>query len=101
MARRLVERGVRMVQVFYGSGSKWDDHGNIDGHRGAKSSDRAVAGLLRDLKARDCSTIPSCCGAVSSAARRCPKERVVAIPITMASALAGRGARRHGVWSHG
>ncbi|HCU87358.1 MAG TPA: DUF1501 domain-containing protein, partial [Verrucomicrobiales bacterium] len=45
---------VRMVQVFYGSGQPWDDHGNIEnGHRGkAKSSDRAVAGLLRDLKAR-------------------------------------------------
>lgn len=54
VARRLVERGVRMVQVFYGSGQPWDDHGNIEnGHRGkAKSSDRAVAGLLRDLKAR-------------------------------------------------
>jgi uncharacterized protein (DUF1501 family) len=54
VARRLVERGVRMVQVYYGSGQPWDDHGNIEnGHRGkAKSSDQAVAGLLRDLKSR-------------------------------------------------
>jgi hypothetical protein len=53
-ARRLVERGVRMVQVFYGSGQPWDDHGDIEkGHRNkAKDSDKAVAALLRDLKAR-------------------------------------------------
>jgi hypothetical protein len=53
-ARRLVERGVRMVQVFYGSGQPWDDHGNIEnGHRGkAKDSDVAIAALLKDLKQR-------------------------------------------------
>jgi hypothetical protein len=53
-ARRLVERGVRMVQVFYGSGQPWDDHGEIEkGHRAkAKDSDRPVAALLRDLKAK-------------------------------------------------
>jgi hypothetical protein len=51
-ARRLVERGVRMVQVFYGAGQPWDDHGDIEkGHRGkAKDSDKAIAALLRDLK---------------------------------------------------
>ncbi|VTS02999.1 sulfatase : Uncharacterized protein OS=Pirellula staleyi (strain ATCC 27377 / DSM 6068 / ICPB 4128) GN=Psta_3494 PE=4 SV=1: DUF1501 [Gemmata massiliana] len=51
-ARRLVERGVRMVQVFYGSGQPWDDHGEVEkGHRAkAKDSDKAVAALLRDLK---------------------------------------------------
>ena len=51
-ARRLVERGVRMVQVFYGNGQPWDDHGNIEtGHRNkAKDSDKAIAALLRDLK---------------------------------------------------
>ncbi|WP_149112622.1 DUF1501 domain-containing protein [Limnoglobus roseus] len=51
-ARRLVERGVRMVQVFYGSGQPWDDHGDIEkGHRTkAADSDKAVAALLRDLK---------------------------------------------------
>jgi hypothetical protein len=51
-ARRLVERGVRMVQVFYGAGQPWDDHGEIEkGHRAkAKDSDRAIAALLRDLK---------------------------------------------------
>ena len=53
-ARRLVERGVRMVQVYYGNGQPWDDHGNIEkGHRDkGQKSDQAIAGLLRDLKAR-------------------------------------------------
>lgn len=53
VARRLVERGVRTVQVFFGSGQPWDDHGNIEtGHRSkAKESDQAIAALLRDLKA--------------------------------------------------
>jgi Protein of unknown function (DUF1501) len=51
-ARRLVERGVRTVQVFYGNGQPWDDHGEIEkGHRNkAKDSDKAIAALLRDLK---------------------------------------------------
>jgi uncharacterized protein (DUF1501 family) len=53
-ARRLVERGVRMVQVFYGSGQPWDDHGDLEkGHRAkAKDSDKAIAALLKDLKAK-------------------------------------------------
>ena len=53
-ARRLVERGVRMVQVYFGGGQPWDDHGNIEnGHRTkGQQSDQAVAGLLRDLKSR-------------------------------------------------
>jgi hypothetical protein len=53
-ARRLVERGVRMVQVFYGNGQPWDDHSDVEkGHRAkAKDSDKAIAALLRDLKGR-------------------------------------------------
>jgi hypothetical protein len=52
-ARRLVERGVRVVQVFYGNGQPWDDHGDIMGHAAkAKDSDQAIAALLKDLKAR-------------------------------------------------
>ena len=54
VARRLVERGVRMVQVFYGGGQPWDDHGNIEsGHRSkGLASDKPIAALLRDLKSR-------------------------------------------------
>ena len=52
-ARRLVESGVRMVQVYYGNGQPWDDHENISSHADkAKNSDQAIAALLKDLKAR-------------------------------------------------
>jgi hypothetical protein len=53
VARRLVERGVRVVQVFYGKDQPWDDHGDILAHADkARLSDQPVAALLRDLKAR-------------------------------------------------
>jgi uncharacterized protein (DUF1501 family) len=57
MARRLVERGVRFVQIFTGSGGAddWDAaHATNDRtHREmARRVDRPMAGLLRDLKAR-------------------------------------------------
>jgi hypothetical protein len=52
MARRLVQRGVRMVQIYYGDGQPWDDHGDIANHRNhAGKSDRPIAALLQDLKA--------------------------------------------------
>ncbi len=53
VSRRLVERGVRMVQLYYGNGQPWDDHGDITNHADhAKKSDQAIAALLRDLKSR-------------------------------------------------
>jgi len=53
IARRLVERGVRMVQLYYGAGQPWDAHGDIMDHkRDALKSDQAIAGLLQDLKSR-------------------------------------------------
>jgi hypothetical protein len=53
LARRLVERGVRMVQVYYGNGQPWDNHDDILVHRKlAAKTDRPVAALLRDLKRR-------------------------------------------------
>jgi uncharacterized protein (DUF1501 family) len=53
IARRLAERGVRMTQIYYGNGQPWDDHGDISNHRNhAKKSDRPIAALLKDLKAR-------------------------------------------------
>jgi hypothetical protein len=52
-ARRLVERGVRMVQVFYGNGQPWDDHDNIADHaKKAQAVDQPIAALIKDLKAR-------------------------------------------------
>lgn len=54
LARRLVERGVRFVQLYSGSGSKWDAHSGIESNhsRLCKSVDKPVAGLLKDLKRR-------------------------------------------------
>jgi hypothetical protein len=54
LARRLVERGVRAVQIYSGAGQPWDTHDNNDGqHRNlAAGTDRAIAGLLQDLKSR-------------------------------------------------
>lgn len=51
-ARRLVERGVRMVQLYYGNGQPWDSHDDIQEHRKhAKNCDQPIAALLSDLKA--------------------------------------------------
>jgi hypothetical protein len=53
IARRLAERGVRITQVYYGKDQPWDDHQDITKHRDhARKSDRPVAALLKDLKAR-------------------------------------------------
>jgi hypothetical protein len=54
MARRLVERGVRFVECYSGSGSGWDGHTEIVANhdKWCKASDKPVAGLLADLKAR-------------------------------------------------
>jgi hypothetical protein len=52
IARRLIERGVRVVQLYYGNGQPWDDHKDIQNHRShAQKSDQPIAALLRDLKA--------------------------------------------------
>lgn len=52
VARRLVERGVRFVELVHtGSSGNWDSHGNMADHgRLAGQVDRPIAGLLQDLK---------------------------------------------------
>ncbi len=54
LARRLVERGVRFVQLYHGAGSKWDAHKGIENNHSTMcgQSDKPVAGLLMDLKRR-------------------------------------------------
>lgn len=53
IARRLVERGVRMIQLYYGAGQPWDAHGDIMDHRrDALKSDQPIAALINDLKSR-------------------------------------------------
>jgi Protein of unknown function (DUF1501) len=52
-ALRLAERGVRMVQVYFGDGQPWDNHDDIQIHRRlATQSDKPMASLIQDLKAR-------------------------------------------------
>ncbi len=54
LSRRLVQRGVRFVQIYHGAGSKWDAHAKIEKNHSelCRSMDLPVAGLLRDLKQR-------------------------------------------------
>ena len=54
LARRLVERGVRFVELYCGSGSGWDAHNNIEANHSkwCRASDKPIAGLLADLKSR-------------------------------------------------
>ena len=55
MARRLVQRGVRFIQIYSGGGhsdQNWDAHGNVNSNHElhSKETDRPIAGLLQDLK---------------------------------------------------
>ena len=54
LARRLVERGVRFVQVYYGNGQPWDTHRDHDNttKKLCKDIDQPTAALLKDLKRR-------------------------------------------------
>jgi hypothetical protein len=54
LGRRLVERGVRFVQLYHGPGSRWDAHSGIEKNHTelCRAMDRPVAALLKDLKAR-------------------------------------------------
>lgn len=54
VARRLIERGVRFVELIdTGSSGNWDSHGDMMDHgRLAKNVDQPIAGLLKDLKSR-------------------------------------------------
>lgn len=54
LARRLVERGVRFTQVYYGNGQPWDTHNNHNNQvrNLARDIDQPIAALLTDLKQR-------------------------------------------------
>jgi len=53
-ARRLVERGVRFIQLYHGAGSKWDSHTKIESNhaRLCRNVDLPITGLITDLKQR-------------------------------------------------
>jgi uncharacterized protein (DUF1501 family) len=54
LARRLVERGVRFVELYCGGTSGWDAHSDIEANHSkhCRETDKPIAGLLTDLKAR-------------------------------------------------
>ncbi len=54
LARRMVERGVRFVQLYCGDTNGWDGHSDMEGNHSklCAASDAPVAGLLKDLKSR-------------------------------------------------
>ncbi|MEC8557776.1 MAG: DUF1501 domain-containing protein [Planctomycetota bacterium] len=54
LSRRLVERGVRFIQLYSGTGSKWDSHSAIETSHSARCQemDKPVGALLKDLKQR-------------------------------------------------
>ncbi len=54
ITRRLVERGVRFVQVWHGAGQPWDSHAEIAKNHGrlGQEADQPIAALLMDLKQR-------------------------------------------------
>lgn len=53
MARRLLERGVRFIQLWHGDGQPWDSHDDIEDHRRlAGECDQAIGAFLTDLKMR-------------------------------------------------
>jgi hypothetical protein len=54
LARRLVERGVRFVQLYSGAGNKWDAHSGLEKNHSTLCAqiDRPVAALIKDLKQR-------------------------------------------------
>lgn len=54
IARRLLERGVRVVQLWHGAGQPWDHHDSIESNlrRNASEIDGPIAALISDLKQR-------------------------------------------------
>ena len=54
IARRLLEKGVRFIQIWHGAGQPWDSHDDLEiNHRRlAKECDQAIGALLKDLKQR-------------------------------------------------
>jgi DNA-binding transcriptional MerR regulator len=54
MARRLLERGVRFIQLYHGAGQPWDNHDDLEvAHRHlARECDQPIAAFIKDLKER-------------------------------------------------
>ena len=90
LARRLIERGVRFVQLFH---EAWDQHSNLtaDVKKNAGDTDQASAALVRDLKQRGLLDDTLVIWGGNSVARRWSREAMtVAIITTVASACGSR-----------
>ena len=98
MARRLVERGVRFVQLFDApENNAWDHHGGLRERLPSRCAavDQPIAALLTDLRHAVCSTTRWCSGAGSLAARRPPRGTMAEniIPFGFTMWLAGGGIK--------
>ena len=100
IARRLIERGVRVVQCYHGDVQPWDSHGNIAGEhrRLGHEIDGPAAALISDLAARGLldETLIICGGEFG-------RTPAVEIPIGRSSPPTGRDHNHHGftVWLAG
>jgi len=98
IARRLLERGVRFIQLYCGAGGPWDHHNGLaKAHKAeAEKYDRAIAALIRDLKQR---------GMLEETLVLWGGEfgRTPAVEIGRGSATGGRDHNHHGfsVWLAG
>ncbi len=101
LARRLLERGVRVVQIYAGAGQPWDTHGNNAAGQQAQAKlvDRPIAALLDDLKGRGLLEDTLVVWGGSSAARRPRRGRTAAITTTMASRCGSPAAASAGATS--
>ena len=100
IARRLIERGVRVVQCYHGDVQPWDSHNNIaEGHRKlGQEADGPIAALLTDLERRGLleETLIVCGGEFG-------RTPAVEIPIGSSAHPTGRDHNHHGfsVWLAG
>ena len=115
IARRLLERGVRFVQVWHGAGQPWDSHDDIKTNHGrlARECDQPIAALLQDLKQRrtargDAGNLGRRVWAYPDrrATRRRRERRDVERPRSQSVRLLDVGSRRRheerpGLWRHG
>ena len=96
LARRMVERGVRFVELTCPlvDGDRWDQHSNLKaGHdNNARAVDQPIAALLEDLKVRVCWTRPWWSLPESLDAPRLPRATTDAITIHMVSPSGWRAA---------
>src|SRR5207249_3268018 len=96
LARRLVERGVRFVQLYSGSGSKWDAHSGLEKNHSenCRSVDHPSAALLMDLKRPGLLNYTLVMWRAGRSTKACPAKRSSTAKLIML--VEGRGGRTAG-----